>query len=85
MAKQKDNSIKIKNRKAEYEYFLLSTYCAGIVLLGTEIKSIRLGKVNLNDAYCAFKMAGGFIIYILANIPTAVPILRTETSSNCCQ
>lgn len=55
MAKQKDNSIKIKNRKTEYEYFLLSTYCAGIVLLGTEIKSIRLGKANLNDAYCAFK------------------------------
>lgn len=55
MAKQKDNTVKIKNRKAEYEYFLLSTFTAGIVLLGTEIKSIRVGKVNLNDAYCAFE------------------------------
>lgn len=44
--------IRIKNRKAEYEYFLLSRLTAGIVLTGTEIKSIRQGKVNLTDAWC---------------------------------
>ncbi len=44
--------IKIKNRKAEYEYFLLTKFTAGIVLTGTEIKSIRQGKVNLTDSWC---------------------------------
>jgi SsrA-binding protein len=44
--------IKIKNRKAEFEYFLLSKFTAGIVLTGTEIKSIRQGKANLTDAWC---------------------------------
>ncbi|MCR4738424.1 MAG: SsrA-binding protein SmpB, partial [Bacteroidales bacterium] len=38
----------------EYEYHLLSTFTAGIVLTGTEIKSIRAGKVNLTDSYCSF-------------------------------
>lgn len=55
MIKRRGTEIKIKNRKAEYEYFLLATYTAGIVLSGTEIKSIRAGKANLNDAYCSFK------------------------------
>lgn len=48
------NVIEIKNKKAEYQYFLLDTYTAGLVLTGTEIKSIRDGKANLTDAYCAF-------------------------------
>lgn len=54
MAKKTNLSINIKNRKAEYEYFLLTTYTAGIVLSGTEIKSIRSGKANLTDSYCSF-------------------------------
>ena len=44
--------IQIQNKRASFEYFFLDTYTAGIVLTGTEIKSIRLGKVNLSDAYC---------------------------------
>ncbi len=52
--KEKSTTINIKNRKAEYEYFLLTKYTAGIVLTGTEIKSIRAGKANLTDAYCLF-------------------------------
>ncbi len=48
------NIIEIKNKKAGFEYFLLSTYVAGLVLTGTEIKSIREGKANLSDAYCSF-------------------------------
>ncbi|MBP5709883.1 MAG: SsrA-binding protein SmpB [Bacteroidales bacterium] len=57
MAKNKptDGKIAIKNRKAEYEYYLLNTYSAGIVLSGTEIKSIRAGKANITDSYCSFE------------------------------
>lgn len=44
----------IKNKRASYEYFLEDKYVAGIQLQGTEIKSIRYGKANLTDAYCAF-------------------------------
>lgn len=44
----------IKNKKAAHEYFLLEQFIAGIVLVGTEIKSIRLGKVSLVDSYCSF-------------------------------
>ena len=54
MPKRTTADINIKNRKAEYEYHLLSTFTAGIVLTGTEIKSIRAGKVNLTDSYCSF-------------------------------
>ena len=46
--------INIKNKKASFEYYFLEKFTAGIVLQGTEIKSIRLGKVNLQDAYCIF-------------------------------
>lgn len=42
----------IKNRQASFEYFIDSRYEAGMVLLGTEIKSIREGKVSFNDSYC---------------------------------
>jgi SsrA-binding protein len=52
---QNNSSISIKNRKAEFEYYLLTTFTAGIVLCGTEIKSIRAGKVNLTDSYCSFE------------------------------
>lgn len=47
-------TISIPNKKASFEYFFLETYTAGLVLKGTEIKSIRLGKANLVDAYCYF-------------------------------
>lgn len=48
------NNIQIKNRKASFEYHFIDTFIAGIVLMGTEIKSIREGKVNLQDAFCVF-------------------------------
>ena len=55
MAKEKNASqIAIKNRKAEFEYYLLTSFSAGLVLCGTEIKSIRAGKANLTDSYCSF-------------------------------
>lgn len=49
------NTKEVINRKATYEYHFHSKYEAGIVLQGSEIKSIRSGHVNLSDAYCLFK------------------------------
>ncbi len=49
---RKKSPIQIRNKKASFEYFFVDTYTAGIVLTGTEIKSIRLGKASLVDAYC---------------------------------
>ena len=49
---RKKSPVQIKNKKASFEYFFVETYTAGIVLTGTEIKSIRLGKASLVDAYC---------------------------------
>ena len=44
--------VNIKNKRASFDYELLDTYQAGIVLTGTEIKSIRLGKASLVDTFC---------------------------------
>lgn len=46
--------VNIKNRKASFEYEFLEKFVAGLVLKGTEIKSIREGRVNLQEAYCSF-------------------------------
>ena len=51
----KQAPINIKNKRATFDYELLETYTAGIVLTGTEIKSIRLGKASLVDTYCLFE------------------------------
>lgn len=48
-----EKNIHIKNKRAGFEYFLLERFIAGIILTGTEIKSIRDGKANLTDSYCA--------------------------------
>ena len=45
----------IKNRSAYFEYFIEDKYTAGIMLLGTEVKSLREGKANFNDSYCLFQ------------------------------
>ena len=44
-----------QNRKARHDYFVLETYEAGIELLGTEVKSLRAGSVNLKDSWCSIK------------------------------
>jgi SsrA-binding protein len=49
------NKIDIKNKKAKFDYEFIETYTAGIVLSGTEVKSLRLGKASLVDAFCSFK------------------------------
>ena len=48
------SKVEIKNRRASFDYEFLETYQAGIVLTGTEIKSIRAGKASLVDAFCYF-------------------------------
>ena len=50
-----------QNKKAFHDYFILDTYEAGIELKGTEIKSVRLGHVNLKDAFIRFKNDEAFI------------------------
>ena len=49
---RKKSSVQIRNKKASFEYHFVDTFTAGIVLTGTEIKSIRMGKASLVDAYC---------------------------------
>ena len=62
------SSIQVKNRRASFDYEFLETYTAGIQLVGTEIKSIRAGKVSLQDAYCFF--VGGELFVRGMNIAT---------------
>jgi len=54
MAKQKEHKVEIRNKKASFDYEFLETFEAGIVLVGTEIKSIRSGKASLVDSFCYF-------------------------------
>lgn len=49
---RKKSPVSIRNKKASFEYFFVDTYTAGIVLTGTEIKSIRMGKASLVDTFC---------------------------------
>lgn len=53
--KKQQRKVEITNRRAQHEYFFTAEYEAGIVLSGTEIKSIREGNANLTDAYCLFE------------------------------
>lgn len=50
----KQPNVNIKNKRATFDYEIIDTYTAGIVLTGTEIKSIRLGKASLVDTFCFF-------------------------------
>ena len=52
---KEENRIVSTNKKAYQDYFVLETLEAGIELFGTEVKSIRAGKVNLKDSWCSFK------------------------------
>ena len=62
MPNEKDK-IKIvsQNKKARHEYFIIETYECGIELFGTEVKSVRLGKVNINEAYASVDRGEVFV------------------------
>ena len=62
MAIQKGIRQVTSNKKAWLDYFVDEKYEAGIELVGTEVKSIRLGQVNLKDAYCSFKDGELFVV-----------------------
>jgi SsrA-binding protein len=51
----------IKNKKATYDFFIIDSYIAGLVLAGSEVKSLRRGDVNFNDGYIIFKDGELFI------------------------
>ncbi len=61
MSEQKQIKTIAKNKKAYFDYFVLSTYEAGIELFGTEVKSIRNGTVNLKDSFCSIDEGEIFI------------------------
>lgn len=51
-------TVNILNKRARFDYEIIETYTAGIVLTGTEIKSIRLGKANITESFCEFNEGG---------------------------
>lgn len=59
--KRFSDQINIRNKQASFQFELLDKYVAGIALKGTEIKSIREGKVNLQDGYCYFNNSELFV------------------------
>ena len=61
MKEKIEKIVNIKNKRASFEYQFLDTFVTGIMLTGTEIKSIRQQKVNLQDAYCYFDRSELFI------------------------
>lgn len=61
MPEQKGIKVVATNRKARHDYFILDTYEAGIELVGTEVKSIRAGHVNLKDSFCQVKDGEMFV------------------------
>ena len=65
---KKPQQVRITNKRASFDYEFLEEYDAGIVLVGTEIKSIRAGKASLQDAYCYF--SGGELYVRGMNIAT---------------
>ena len=56
------NTVNIKNKKAKFEYEILDTYTAGIVLTGTEIKSIRASKASIAEGFCEFNDRGELFV-----------------------
>ena len=80
-----EKAISIRNKRASFEFYLLQEFTAGIMLTGTEIKSIRDGKASIADAYCTFRGDELFVLnmhiaeYSLGTIYNHVPNARQET------
>ncbi len=62
MKQQEEKKIVARNKKANHEYFIMETYECGIVLFGTEIKSVRASKVSLQDCYCEVRNRELYVI-----------------------
>lgn len=61
VSNKEDRQIIAQNKKAQHDYFVLETYEAGIELFGTEVKSIRKGRVNLKDSWCSIDKGEIFV------------------------
>lgn len=61
MGKKNDNKVLAQNKKASHDYFIEDTYEAGMVLTGTEIKSLRMGKANISDSFATIRGGEAFI------------------------
>ena len=72
--------INIKNKRATFDYELIDTYTAGIVLTGTEIKSIRLGKASLVDTFCYFAKGELWVKNIFM---VRIITMRPDVTVNC--
>jgi len=83
MAEKKENTAVTTNRKASHDYFIEETIEAGLVLQGTEVKSLRLGLANLSDSYVLVRNEEAFLLnatispYLHGNIMNHEP-LRTR-------
>ena len=83
---RKNEGIKIvcENRKARHDYFIHDTYEAGLVLQGTEVKSLRAGRANLKDSYGEIKNGEIYIVnmhispYDHGNISTTMNVDRVS-------
>ena len=60
--KSKKQELNIKNRKASFDYIFIRDLSAGIILTGSEVKAIRIGKVSLVDSYCYFNEKGELFV-----------------------
>ena len=82
----KQPSVNIKNKRATFDYELIDTYTAGIVLTGTEIKSIRLGKASLVDTFCYFAKGELWVknMHIAESSTVRIIIIRHVERGSCC-
>ena len=66
-----DRKIIASNRKARHDYAVVESFEAGVVLMGTEVKALRLGRANIAESYAAAE--GGAIVLVNAHIPEYGP------------
>jgi SsrA-binding protein len=62
MTREKTDNLITENRKAGYDFSLLETFEAGLALLGTEVKAIREGRVNLRDSFCRLERGEAYLL-----------------------
>ena len=81
---EKENITVATNKKAYHDYFVLDKYEAGIELFGTEIKSIRAGRVNLKDSFCSVDDGEMYVLMVGGQpVAEAVVLQRGEVCELC--
>ena len=79
-------NINIRNKRATFDYEIIEEWIAGIVLVGTEIKSVRLGKASITDSYCYFDKGELWIrgVNIAETVGGPATIMFPAATANCC-